>query len=102
MSTGYVNEKEVYEKGVDSAVSVREVDTAAELLGGVQGELDPVEALRVRYAVGYTSCYPRLKANFADERSIFTSSHSCVVRILSSSFRECMKLSAACDSVLYW
>lgn len=49
MSTGYVNEKEVFEKGSDSAVSVREVDTAAELLGGVQGDLDPVEALRIRY-----------------------------------------------------
>lgn len=33
------------------AVSTREVDTAAELLYGEQGPLDPVEALRVRSVV---------------------------------------------------
>ena len=37
------------EKHIDHATaSVREVDTAAQL--GMQGELDPKEALRVRYA----------------------------------------------------
>lgn len=32
------------------AVSTREVDTAAELTAGAEGQLDPAEALRIRYA----------------------------------------------------
>ena len=36
------------EKEFRSAVSSREVDTAAELAAGAEGPLDPKEALRVR------------------------------------------------------
>ena len=35
-------------------VTVKEVDTAAELASGEQGELDPVEALRVRFVNSFS------------------------------------------------
>ena len=59
--------------GTHVFVTVKEVDTAAELASGEQGVLDPEEALRVRFV----ACFQALTAyyTFVDARSISISSH---------------------------
>ena len=55
-------------------IAVKDVDTAAELVSGEQGVLDPGEVLRVRF-VAPESHFRALTFAYADARSISMSSH---------------------------
>ena len=63
--------------GTQVFVAVKDVDTAAELVSGEQGLLDPGEALRVRFVARLApqSHFRVLTYAYVDARSIGISSH---------------------------
>ncbi len=62
------DDRHLDEKHELHAVSVREVDTAAELASGEQDALDPEEALRVRWVVSFPRDSPSYSRRIEENR----------------------------------